>query len=123
MGQRNLRVNVLVQQEVSHLLHTRYRGQTVYITITDVSISPDLRNGRVYYSVIGGEDEKQQAEKFFRQNAHDIRFQLGKRIVLKYLPHLKFVYDESMARGSDIIEFMDQVAEEENEVDAEPLDP
>ena len=113
MGQRNLRVNVLVQQEVSQLLHTRYQGQTVYITITDVSISPDLRNGRVYYSVIGGEDEKKKAEKFFRQNAHDIRFQLGKRIVLKYLPYLKFFYDASIKRGVEMVDLIDEVAQEE----------
>ncbi len=120
MGQRNLRVNVLVQQEISHLLHTRYRGQTVYITVVDVSISPDLRNGRVYYSVIGGEAEKKNAEKFFRQNAHDIRHHLGKRIVLKYLPHLRYVYDESIARGVEIIDLMDEVADEE--ISEEPTD-
>ena len=120
MGQRNLRVNVLVQQEISHLLHTRYRGQTVYITVVDVSISPDLRNGRVYYSVIGGEEEKKSAEKFFRQNAHDIRHHLGKRIVLKYLPHLRYVYDESIARGVEIIDLMDEVADEE--ISEEPTD-
>ena len=114
MGQRNLRVNVLVQQEVSQLLHTRYQGETVYITISDVSISPDLRNGRVYYSVIGGEDEKKKAEKFFRQKAHDIRYHLGKRIVLKYLPHLRFVYDPSIARGGEMVDLIDQVAEEES---------
>lgn len=114
MGQRNLRVNVLVQQEISQLLHTRYQGQTVFITIVDVSIAPDLRNGRVYYSVIGGEGEKKKAEKFFRQNASDIRHHLGKRIVLKYLPHLRYVYDESMARGSEIIDLMDEVADDES---------
>lgn len=113
MGQRNLRVNVLVKQEISQLLHTRYQGQTVLITITDVSISPDLRNGRVYYSVIGEADEKKKAEKFFKQNAHDIRSQLGKRIVLKYLPHLKYVFDPSIQRGVDVVDLIDQVAEED----------
>ena len=113
MGQRNLRVNVLVQQEVSQLLHTRYQGQTVYITISDVSISPDLRNGRVYYSVLGDEAEKKKAEKFFRQNAHGIRFHLGKRIVLKYLPYLTFIFDPSMQRGVESVDLIDEVAEEE----------
>ena len=113
MGQRNLRVNVLVQQEVSQLLHTRYQAQTVYITVTDVSISPDLRNGRVYYSVIGGDEEKKKAEKFFRQNAQDIRFHLGKRIVLKYLPYLKFIFDPSIQRGVEIVDLIDQVAEKD----------
>lgn len=113
MGQRNLRVNVLVKQELSLLLHTRYRGQTVYITITDVEVSPDLRNGRVYYSVLGGKTEKVKAEKFFRKNARDLRSQMGKRIVLKYLPFLKYVYDPSIERGVGVIDLIDQVAEEE----------
>jgi ribosome-binding factor A len=120
MGQRSLRVNVLIQQEISQLIHTRYQGQTVFITISEVSVSPDLRNARVYYSVIGAEAEKKKAEKFFRQNAHDIRFQLGKRIVLKYLPHLRFIYDPSIERGVEIVDLIDQVAEDES-LD-EPLD-
>jgi ribosome-binding factor A len=120
MGQRNLRVNVLVQQEISLLLHTRFKGQTVFITITDVSISPDLRNGRIYYSVLGDAPERKKAEKFFRQNAHDIRNHLGKRIVLKYLPHLTFVYDPSMERGSGLVDLIEKVAEEE--FPNEPLD-
>jgi ribosome-binding factor A len=114
MGQRNLRVNVLVKQEVSQLLHTRYQGQTVFITITDVSVSPDLRSGRVYYSVLGGDEEKKRASKFFHQNAHDIRTHLGKKIVLKYLPILKYHYDDSIARGVEIIELIDRVTDEES---------
>lgn len=113
MSQRNLRVNVLVKQEISQLVHTRFQGQTIFITITDVSISPDLRNGRVYYSVIGEEAEKKKAEKFFRQNAHEIRFQLGKRIVLKYLPHLRFVFDPSIQRGVEVVDLLDEVAEDD----------
>ena len=103
----------MVKQEVSQLLHTRYQGETVFITITDVSISPDLRNGRVYYSVIGSEEEKKKAEKFFRQKAHEIRFQLGKRIVLKYLPFLKFIYDPSIQRGVELVDLIEEVAEED----------
>ena len=121
MGQRTIRVNVLVKQEVSYLLHTRYQGQTVFITVTDVEVSPDLRNGRVFYSVIGGEDEKKKAEKFFRQNAHDIRNQLGKRIVLKYLPFLKYVFDPSIQRGVEVVDLIDQVADDDELLDEEPL--
>lgn len=113
MSQRNQRVNVLVWQEISQLLHTRFQRQTVFITITDASISPDLRNGRVYYSVIGGDEEKLKAEKFFRQNAQEIRFQLGKRIVLKYLPFLKFIYDSSIKKGVELVDLMQQVSEDE----------
>ncbi|MDA0346933.1 MAG: 30S ribosome-binding factor RbfA [Verrucomicrobia bacterium] len=115
MGQRNLRVNVLVKQEVSQLLHTRYQGQTVFITITDVLVSPDLRNGRVYYAVIGGEEEKKKASRFFHQNARDIRDQLSKNIVLKYLPFLTYHFDDSIARGVEIIELIDQVTDKDSQ--------
>ena len=116
MGQRNLRVNVLVMQEISQILHTRFRGETVNITITEVSVSPDLRSGRVYYSVFGAEAEQRAAKRFFYRNASDIRHQLGKRIVLKYLPHLKYFQDDSIQRGVDLLKYMDQVEQGENPV-------
>lgn len=111
MGQRNLRVNALVKQEVSRILHTRYRGETVRITITDASIASDLRSGRVYYSVLGEESEERAARKFFFRNASEIRRQLGKRIILKYLPHLKYFQDDSIKRGVDLLNVMDQYDE------------
>ena len=111
MGQRNLRVNALVKQEVSRILHTRYRGETVRITITDASIAPDLRSGRIYYSVLGEDSEAQAAKQFFFRNATEIRRQLGKRIVLKYLPHLKYFRDDSIQRGVDLLKVMDQFDE------------
>ncbi len=111
MGQRNLRVNALVKQEISRILHTRYRSETVRITITDASISPDLRSGRIYYSVLGEENEERAAKKFFSRKASEIRYQLGKSIILKYLPHLKYFQDDSIKRGVDLLNFMDQFEE------------
>lgn len=121
MGQRNLRVNALVRQEISQILHTRYRGETVRITITDASISPDLRSGRIYYSVLGEESEQRAAKQFFSRNATEIRHQLGKRIVLKYLPHLKYFRDDSIKRGVDLLNLMDQFEQvDEPSHDPEP---
>ena len=64
MGQRVVRVNELVNREISDVLHTRFQTEAVYITITEVEVSPDLRHARVYYSVIGKEDEIQRADQF-----------------------------------------------------------
>ncbi|SVB47181.1 uncharacterized protein METZ01_LOCUS200035, partial [marine metagenome] len=52
MGQRTQRVNELIKREISSYLHIRYRSESVYWTITDVSVSADLRNGTVAYSVL-----------------------------------------------------------------------
>jgi len=115
MGQRSLRVNVLVKQALSSIMHTRFRGETVNITITEVDVSPDLRNAIVYYSVFGGEEKEKQAAKFIRQRAHELRRLMSKEIVLKYLPYLRFELDHSIERGVDMVQLMDEVAETDEE--------
>lgn len=114
MGQRIIRVNALVHQEISLLMHTRFQAQTIFITITEVSIAPDLRTGKVYYSVIGDAAERKKAEKFFRQNAHELRKIVSKRIVLKYIPFLTYYYDDSIERGVEVVDLIDEISEDEN---------
>jgi len=113
MGQRSLRVNVLVKQALSTILHTRFRGDCVNMTITDVDVSPDLRNARIYYSVFGGPEKEKAAAKFIRQRAHELRRLVGKEIVLKYLPYFRFELDNSIERGVDMVQLLDDVAEED----------
>ena len=79
MSQRSLRVNELILREISELLHTFYKGDAVYITISEVSVSPDLRNAHVYYSVFGDEYQQREAELFFKKNGETIRRKVGKK--------------------------------------------
>tara|TARA_B100001248_G_scaffold262737_1_gene262025 strand:+ start:28066 stop:28416 length:351 start_codon:yes stop_codon:yes gene_type:complete len=109
MGQRSIRVNELVKRELSKQLHTRFQAEAVYITITSVDVSPDLRSGRVYYSVLGDALKIREAGRFFAKHKESIRRTLGKSIVLKYLPHLSFVYDPGMEHGARIGELLDEI--------------
>jgi ribosome-binding factor A len=114
MSQRSLRVNELIRREISDLLHTFYQGDAVYITITEVSVAPDLRTGHVYYSVLGDEYRQREAEIFFKKNGESIRRKVGKQVVLKYLPHLKFIYDSSMERGANTLNILDELDQEDH---------
>ena len=109
MSQRVIRVNELVKREISEILHTRYQSETVSITISDVDISPDLRKGKVYYSVLGDEASLDDAEFFFNRHANRIKKLVGKKIVLKYLPHLEFIYDQGLAQGARLNDLLDQL--------------
>lgn len=109
MGQRITRVNELVRREISQILHTQYRDEAVNITITDVDVSPDLRNARVYYSVLGDPLKSREAAKLLSKNKKEIKRLLGKTVTLKYLPYLEFILDPSIERGVDLIDYMDQV--------------
>ena len=113
MGQRVVRVSELVKREISDLLHTRYQAEAVYITITEVEVSPDLRHARVYYSVLGKDHESQKAERFLSDHAPEIRHQMGKRVILKYLPALEFISDQSIKRGSRLNALLDEIIPED----------
>ena len=109
MGQRIVRVCELVKREISDLLHTRYQTEAVHITITEVEVSPDLRHARVFYSVVGQDNHEKEAKSFLRRHASDIRHQIGKRIVLKYLPMLEFIPDDSIERGIRLNTLIDEL--------------
>ncbi|MGF1451709.1 MAG: 30S ribosome-binding factor RbfA [Opitutales bacterium] len=111
---RQLRVNELLRRELGEILHTDYRDQTVRITITEVDVSPDLRNGDVYFSVIGGETDRAAAERFFDRRGSELRRKVARRVILKYLPTLRFHLDDSIERGNRTLEVLDELAAEEN---------
>ena len=109
MGQRVIRVNELLRREISHVLHTRYRGRATPITITEVDVAPNLRTARVFFSVIGDEQAVADAGRFFARHRGDIRSEVGKVIVLKYLPHLDFQPDAGSARGARLDALFDEL--------------
>ncbi len=115
MSQRMVRVSELVKREISDILHTRYQAESVYITITGVEVSPDLRHARVYYSVLGGEEEVRTARELLDREAREVRRILGRRVVLKYLPALNFIYDVSIERGIHLNALIDRLGLEEEE--------
>lgn len=110
MSNRISRVNVLLQREIGEQLRRYYSGkESVRITISDVSTSPDLRQCRIYYSVIGGAEAIAQSDAFFRRIGKELRQRVMQRVVLKYFPRFEFIYDPSMERGSKLVDLMDQL--------------
>jgi len=124
MINRLLRVNVLLQREISDILHRLYQQDTVTLTITEVRCAPDLRTARVFVSVVGDEDHAAERMRWLSRQAKDIRLELGRRIVLKYLPRLDYVLDGSAERGTRIVQILDELdARQPSEPDAEGDDP
>ncbi|OPZ74217.1 MAG: Ribosome-binding factor A [Verrucomicrobia bacterium ADurb.Bin474] len=109
MANRMVRVNSLVHRELSDILHSEFQLESVGITLTEVDVAPDLRTARVFYSVIGDETKVQEAAKLLRKVKGRLRFLLGNRITLKYMPNFSYHYDSSIQRGSSIIELLDDL--------------
>jgi ribosome-binding factor A len=113
MSNRTLRVNELIQREISAYLHTRYQAEAVRITITGVRVAPDFREGRVFYAVLGGQDAVDECGRWLHEKAGEIRHVVGKTVVLKNVPQLAFVYDESSERGARVLRLLDEIEPKE----------
>lgn len=109
MSSRTLRVNELIHRELGDILRQHYREEAVTITVTEVRVTPDLREARVFVSVIGDSDEAEEKMRWLRKQSRAIRMELGKRIVLKFLPHLEYVFDTSAERGTRIVQLLEEV--------------
>ncbi len=109
MSNRTLRVNELVQREISDILRKRYQSEAVAITITEVRVAPDLRDGRVFVSVVGSEEVAEQKIAWLRAKAPEIREEVARRIILKYLPRFEYFLDRSAVRGARVLQVLDEI--------------
>ena len=97
-SQRQLRVGEMIKQSLGQIF---LRGEakvptleTNNITVTEVRMSPDLKNARVYVMPLGGKD-LDKVVGLLTDFSHLIRKVLAKKIHMKYLPNISFKSDKS----------------------------
>jgi len=104
------RVSELVKQEVSEIIRRDIAaGDIGLITVTGCEVAADLKNARVYVSVIGDAAKHAAALALLERHRGHIQHTLGRAVVLKYTPHLHFLIDEGMERGDRILRLLDEL--------------
>lgn len=100
---RSERVGGLIQKRLSLLLQREISDPRLKTaTITGVIVSRDLRIARIYFTVSGGETNKDAAVDGFNSARGYVKRTLAGQLGLRYMPDLKFFYDESFDYGSKI---------------------
>ncbi len=103
----------LVRAEIARLLREDLRDPNIgFATITDVAMSPDLRQARVHVSVLGGPAEFQKSVAALNHAAAHMRGLVGRNCGLRYAPELRFFEDHSIERGARIEELLREVSED-----------
>jgi ribosome-binding factor A len=120
VSNRIVRINELVQREISDILRQRHTAESVAITIAEVRVAPDLRDGRVFVAIVGDAAAVADRFRWLKKRAPEIREELSKRIVLKFLPHLTYVLDESSDRVARLLRALDQVEPAPPDPSSEP---
>ncbi len=109
MSNRLLRVNELLQREISAYLHQRYSSESVAITITGAQITGDLREARIFYRVLGPAAAATRAGKWLLARRTGIRATVAKNVVLRHVPLLTFVHDDAVPRTMRIEKLLAEI--------------
>jgi ribosome-binding factor A len=120
VSNRTIRINELVQREISGILRQRYQAEAVTVTITEIRVSPDLRDARVFVSIVGDPEFVTEKLRWLRRQAAAIREEVSRRIVLKFLPKFEYVLDETCERGTRIQKLLDQLPPPESPPGIDP---
>src|SRR5260370_36905420 len=104
---RQEKLGELFAAELSDLLRTRVKDPRVgFASITHVEVSGDYRHAKIYVSVMGSDEERDNTMKALKHATGFLRHELASRIVLRYMPEIVFKLDTSIEQGSRILELI-----------------
>lgn len=97
---RSDRVASQMQREIAELLRVQFVDPELgMVTLSDVEISRDLAVAKLYVSFLGAKIPENQCIKRLAERVPEMRHQLGRRIRIRQMPELKFIFDDSIGRG------------------------
>lgn len=108
------RVNELVLRELAVAIQRELKDhQMGMVTLTEVKVSKDFSHAKVYFSVLTEEDVEKTTQAL-QKSAGFLRGLLGKRIKLRTIPQLKFIYDDTTIKGNRLSKLIDDTVKQEN---------
>lgn len=106
---RSRRVGEQLQRELAQLLQFEVKDPRVAgVTIQAVDASRDLSFAKVFYTVMGDDKDLAQVQQGLEKSAGFLRRELGQRLVMRHVPSLVFKYDDSIVRGSNLSQLIDE---------------
>jgi len=79
------------------------------VTVNDVDVSGDLKTAAVFISILGNADQQKRGLQLLNDNRIRIQGLIGKSVVLKFTPTLKFIVDDSVVRGNRVLQILDEL--------------
>ena len=108
MKHRMLRVNEVVKRELSGIIAREMSFEGALVSINHVEVTPDLKNAHVFVSVLGTQARESVMSKL-TSHRPALQAELARHVTMKYTPHLIFHLDNSIERGTRVIEIMQEI--------------
>jgi ribosome-binding factor A len=103
------RVNEVIREVLGAAIATDLKDPRIgFVTITSVETSPDLRNSRVFVSVLGNDAERDATLEGLRSSHGVLQAKIATEMRIKRTPTLTFHYDDTIDQGMRITELLDE---------------
>ncbi len=115
MGQvRVEKVQELIKQEISKIILNEVKDPRIgFVTVTTVEITGDLRQAKVFVSLMGSDEQKANTWKGLQSCLGYVRSEIGKRIRMRLTPELSWHLDTSLDYSTRIQELLVKINSEE----------
>jgi len=123
MSLRSNRVGEQMKKELGEIIGRKIKDPRIgFVTVTDVQVTGDLQQAKVFISVLGDELQRENTLKGLAKAKGFIRSEIGQRIRLRKTPEITFEFDESIDYGNRIANLLFQIKEESKEEQNEQED-
>jgi ribosome-binding factor A len=110
MNLRHERVRELLKREVGEVIRREIPlNEAGLLTVNEVGVASDLKSATVFVGVIGTQEQRKKAAALLEKEGKRLQSLVGRAVVLKYTPHLKFVIDQSIERGNRVLEILEEI--------------
>ncbi len=107
---RHQRVRELLKRQIGEAVRREIpASESSLITVNDVGMAGDLQSATVFVGILGTAEQQRKALATLDQHRVRIQNLVGRAVVLKYTPRLRFVLDDSVARGNRVLQILEEI--------------
>ena len=110
---RHQRVRELLKRTVGDILRRELSTEECgLVSVNDVGVANDLKSATIFVSLLGSEAQRHFATKRLEQDRSHIQYTLGREVVLKYTPKIKFTLNDSIEGGDRVLEILKEIEQD-----------
>ena len=107
---RHERVRELLRRAIGEAIRREFSVSDVgLITVNDLEVGGDLKSATVFITILGNAEQQKHGLQVLEQNRIRLQSLVASAVVLKYTPTLKFIVDDSIARGNRVLQILDEL--------------
>src|SRR5438552_18925362 len=107
---RMQRVRELLKREIGEAIRREFNvSEAGLVTVNDVDVAGDLHSASVFISIFGTAEQQKRGFALLARHRKRIQGLVGRAVVLKYTPTLRFVMDDSVVRGNRVLAIIEDL--------------